>query len=118
MMQCYTPPVVNVMRTRARVIPVEHPYVVKPGETIAIPLYNGTLAPGSDWKNVLRYLGTVSIPARLCLRTEDGTFSSHRVAVFRVNAPAGLRAIVPVLLSGFRQTCVSCRTVHFLVYVK
>lgn len=103
----------------ALVAPEASDVPVRRGSTIAIPLYDGNLAAGSNWQQTLHYLGTVSVPSYQCLKLAPYVAGSHRVALFRVIGNAGSHAFVPVelRLAQMPERCVSCRMVHFFVRV-
>ena len=92
---------------------------VRHGSTIAIPLYDGSLAPGSSWRGTLQYMGTVVVPSYQCFKLAPYVAGSHRVALFRVIGGVGTHTFVPVQLrlAQMPERCASCRMVHFFVRV-
>jgi hypothetical protein len=121
---CAQPKVVVPARigpTEFQVLPPESSrFSVVHGQLIAVPLYDGMLRSNAEWKTVLRYLGTVTVPANECIRTAAGSAASHRLALFRVIGQRGEGAtvLVGLKLPALRERCVSCRTVHFFVHIR
>lgn len=122
MLTCPAPPAyVQIDGRHQTLVPPETPNVpVRPGQTILIPLYDGKIASYGDWRSVLRYEKAISVPPYLCFRLSPYTAGSHRAAVFRVVGYPGQKTFVPVelRLAAMRETCVSCRMLHFFVRVQ
>lgn len=121
MIACTPPAYVYYAAQRYAAVPPETAgFRVNEGGIVAIPLYDGAISRGSDWRNVLRYIATVSVPSYQCYRLSPYVAGSHRVALFQVVGHPGDHAFVPVelRLSQMRERCVSCRIVHFFVRVR
>ncbi len=121
MTPCNAPHYVYQADHRYEAIPPETANVsVTHGQIIAIPLYDGKLSGASDWRNMLRYVATISVPSYQCYRLSPYVAGSHRVALLRVVGHTGQHTFVPVelRLAQMHQQCVSCRIVHFFVRVR
>jgi hypothetical protein len=119
MIACSTPPVVSVERRRYRVAPPERDFYVHPGETVAIPLYDGELVSPSELPKMLRYLHTIVVPDQSCIQGAFGSASSRRVALFLVTGTPGQGETmwVHLTLAQLKERCVSCRIVHFFIHI-
>ena len=115
------PATVSILHHDYQVIAPETPTTVKHGERIAIPVYDGVIAPSAEWKDRLQFIATVSVPSISCsykFPSVDRAHSSHRLALFRVLDTAADGAQVLVELPSTGEKCYDCRLVHFMFSIK
>lgn len=93
--------------------------VVRVGQTLVIPLYDGKIVSLRTGHSGLRRLGYVRIARRDLRRDLGGRVSgvvdasSDRGEAFRVERPGDGTINVTLRLSRLEEPCSSCRTVHF-----
>ena len=102
---------------------VSNANVVHVGQTLVIPLYDGTIATPPDGYANLRRIGDVRIRKHdlfddLGSRSFFGGYdaSSDRGAAFVVESRGAGSINVLLRLPQLKEQCVSCRTLHFFYH--